>query len=803
MRNRVLQICAAALLLSLALPLYANRFQDFQRLKGEGKTAEALEVLRKEIAKPSFFLSGGAQPVYIRQHFLLTLGEYAGRVGVTSEFDTEAHGVYEQGVEKYARNNSELRAILDNGIALYFSNSYRNGLALPYMRKELEYWESAGNPMRMTLGYDAIASAYWDMGEFELSRYYMEKALESAAGYFVLGKRPSDINEWSEYWNILGKHMDNAGQVGDVELLERLWKLQEPIEPQYWGNGALTGFTAAQHFALASQVERGREMLAKASELWLAFPGRSSNARLKMLGDAAEICTRGIVSVAAKAYTAATTDLEECLESNTEVGLKEHDASFKQKLGLSYEGSGKPEEAIAAYREAIAATEVSRASYSVAERAKFFRTFFRKSYWGLVRVQAKRARQDQAAFFEALHTSELVRGRQLGELIDPQTAERITPASLKTLQTQLPADAVVLAYTATDTELVVLAMARDRLLASVTPYDRKAFATLVRGIAAGLARPTSNLQALNGRLLKMSNQVLAEVRPLLAGRKRITALPDGIMNMVPFELLSAAEDAYKPLIADYVVSVSPSLLFIEYAERQRRTGRASNLVALADPNYSKPDTLAAATWEEIEVATRGSRYLSYFEPLPETRSEAAAIAKMFAGEKVDLLVGGDALESRLKTTDLEGYGFLHFATHGILGGEVPGIGEPALVLGDEPGEDGFLTSTEVGALKINAELTVLSACNTGSGEFVTGEGVMGMSRAFLAAGSLSVVVSLWPVASQQTERLMVEFYRLQRAGKPAAEALREAKLKMIAQAQKTGSAESHPFFWAPFILLGG
>jgi CHAT domain-containing protein len=157
---------------------------------------------------------------------------------------------------------------------------------------------------------------------------------------------------------------------------------------------------------------------------------------------------------------------------------------------------------------------------------------------------------------------------------------------------------------------------------------------------------------------------------------------------------------------------------------------------------------------------------------------------MFAGEKVDLLVGGDGLDSRLEASDLDEFEFLHFATHGILGGEVPGVGGPALVLGDEPGEDCFLTSTEVGELKINAELIVLSACNTSSGELVTGEGVMGMSRAFLAAGSLCLVGSLWPVASQQTERLVVDFYRLQRAGRPAAEALRDAKLNMIEQARR-------------------
>jgi CHAT domain-containing protein len=275
------------------------------------------------------------------------------------------------------------------------------------------------------------------------------------------------------------------------------------------------------------------------------------------------------------------------------------------------------------------------------------------------------------------------------------------------------------------------------------------------------------------------------------------------MNTVPFELLSASEDSYRPLVAEFTVTASPSLVFVQYAERERYAGAGASLMALADPKYGKPKSLAAATTEEVQAATRGSKFLSYFEPLPETRSEVEAIAKAFGGEMTNLLLGENAIESKVKSLNLGQYRYLHFATHGILGGEVPGIGEPALVLGDEPGEDGFLTASEVGKLKLGAEMTVLSACNTGSGEYVSGEGVMGMSRAFLAAGSRSVVVSLWPVASKQTERLMVEFYRHMRGGKPAAEAMRAAKLDMIEQARKTGGPESHPFFWAPFILLGG
>jgi CHAT domain-containing protein len=122
-------------------------------------------------------------------------------------------------------------------------------------------------------------------------------------------------------------------------------------------------------------------------------------------------------------------------------------------------------------------------------------------------------------------------------------------------------------------------------------------------------------------------------------------------------------------------------LFIEFALRKGQSDAAGSLLALADPLYGRPASIAGATLEEVQAATRGSRHLAYFDPLPDTRTEAQAISKMFDGGKVELLLGEQALESRVKTLDLTQFGFLHFATHGILGGEVPGIGEPALVLG--------------------------------------------------------------------------------------------------------------------------
>lgn len=196
---------------------------------------------------------------------------------------------------------------------------------------------------------------------------------------------------------------------------------------------------------------------------------------------------------------------------------------------------------------------------------------------------------------------------------------------------------------------------------------------------------------------------------------------------------------------------------------------------------------------------------------------------MFDREPMKILLKDKASESELKKTNLLPYGVIHFATHGILGDDFPSMGEPALVLSKEPNEDGFLTTSEAVQLKLNSELTVLSACNTGMGEYFIGEGIMGLCRSFLLAGSNNAIVSLWSVPSDATKDLMVQFYKYYKAGFDPAEALRKAKLEMMESghilertAWRRGlkkvqtrfnqplekNQKFHPFYWSAFILVG-
>src|SRR5208337_2803494 len=188
-----------------------------------------------------------------------------------------------------------------------------------------------------------------------------------------------------------------------------------------------------------------------------------------------------------------------------------------------------------------------------------------------------------------------------------------------------------------------------------------------------------------------------------------------------------------------------------------------------------------------------------FERLPGTALEVESIAALLrtGGQSVDIREGVTATKDAVLDTDLSRFRFVHFATHGVLPVDT-GVTEPSLVLS----YDGvalshmFLSMSEILDLKLSSESVVLSACNTGSGKISRAEGVMSLGRAFLAAGSSSVTVSLWQVSDESTVVLMKNYYGGLLAGKKKSVALAEARYAVFASESKD------PFFWAPFIVIG-
>ncbi len=194
----------------------------------------------------------------------------------------------------------------------------------------------------------------------------------------------------------------------------------------------------------------------------------------------------------------------------------------------------------------------------------------------------------------------------------------------------------------------------------------------------------------------------------------------------------------------------------------------------------------------------------YITELPGSFEETKTIFKLFENQNKTALLKThlQANEEFIKSKDVSKYKYLHFATHGIVNEEEPELSGLLLAQDTTSKEDNILYTSEIYNLKLNTDLTVLSACETGLGKITEGEGVIGLTRALLYAGSKNIIVSLWQVSDASTNKLMVDFYTnfLNEKSKKSQEYskhLRKAKLKLIKQGKY-----AHPFFWSPFILIG-
>jgi len=796
--------------MSLAPPVTSpvNRCLNYVRAE---RYKEALETIRNEIANPRH--TSNKYLAKIREYAIYSLYHYVDFHGLEPGMDEEAKRYYEEGL-KYSKGDEWTQERLNIKMQQYYTWTRRFGLAIPYIRKNLEYAKKFNKTYGLIVLYDSLASAYRYMGNLALEEHYRKKALGLAKDYFVWGVKPSKQHEWLNYGIVLLTTMVTLAELGRGDEILDLWGIMEPIVKKYKKPKYHSYLEVAEYMAVSGDIDKAMGLYEQAKKIAKKEGHWYAPADLACKGAHIYLC--------ASDYETAAREAHRCIGLKFSIGQDPRPSTYRF-VALIYEGTGDLDRAINSFRESIKRHERMRSSYSVTERATFFRSVARKSYWGLIRCFAKRAlaNKNEADFLSALQASELVRGRQFGELLGAGTGERITLESLKDLRNKLTLDEIILDYMFMDQEIVLFAFTKDRQAVFVLPYERGDFRRQVLTLVEDISTPSSNLPSLYQQLAVISHKILGPVRDMVKGKRRIVVLPDGILNSIPFDLLTLEETGYRPIIEDKRVVVAPSIRYLVRSQKQLPYRRAAGLFGLADPAYTRTPDIGGLSATEMRAVARGNKHLAYFKPLTETRSEVESIADMFKGEPVKKLFGASASESALKNANLLPYGYLHLATHGILGSDVPGINEPALVLAEERGEDGFFTASEAAELRLDAELAVLSACNTGTGEYFTGEGIMGMSRSFLLAGSKSVLVSLWSVPSKETEQLMVAFYKYLRAGIATPEAIRRAKLEMIGGRpsqmgedvqEKRGITVKkgaqiighriHPFYWAAFIFIG-
>jgi CHAT domain-containing protein len=303
--------------------------------------------------------------------------------------------------------------------------------------------------------------------------------------------------------------------------------------------------------------------------------------------------------------------------------------------------------------------------------------------------------------------------------------------------------------------------------------------------------------------IEAANRIGKELIPLekdglLEEAKALIVIPDGILHYLPFETLRASigrGSGY--LVEKLVISYCPSAssLFV-LKQQKKRNVRQRALLAFGGPNYRIPLTSEHEITKKDVLSQLYDEQEFRFSSLPFSKREVLEIGKLFAKNERTILVGEKASEEAIKKLPLIEYRLIHFACHGFLDERIPFRSALILSLNAQQEDDGYLQMREIYDLTLNADLVVLSACQTGTGILERAEGPMGLARPFFYAGARSVIASLWSINDKTTVFFMKEFYRNLVEGYAAGKALQLTKIRML------NSAWSHPFYWAGFILNG-
>jgi CHAT domain-containing protein len=389
------------------------------------------------------------------------------------------------------------------------------------------------------------------------------------------------------------------------------------------------------------------------------------------------------------------------------------------------------------------------------------------------RAELTRTRAATIAKLDAQRSALRDERRELASLV---VAEPVSAAEIRATAARM--DATLVEYLVSEARLYAWVVhPSGELFAAEVPLERSRLRETVRQLHAQLngldAAALRNPEPVRKLLRQLHGWVVAPIAAHLPRTPdaHVVLVPHDVLLMVPFAALE--DSAGRPLLAAHTLVSAPSIATLRYTADKKRGAKrlqGAKLLALADP-VSPPDAAMDA--------------------LPGARMEVRGISRRFATDRRLTLEGAQASEANAKRLSA-GSSVLHFAVHGLVRDDRPW--DSALLLSPGDGEDGWLRVSELFDLELAADLVVLSGCSTGSGK-LSGDGILGLGRAFIYAGTPSVLVSQWDVSDVSTAYLMDRFYAELAAGRTKAQALRGAQLA-------TQKRYAHPALWAAFVLIG-
>lgn len=454
-------------------------------------------------------------------------------------------------------------------------------------------------------------------------------------------------------------------------------------------------------------------------------------------------------------------------------------------LGDNFEKRGDYTQAIEHYEEALGIVEEIRLSLSGEEYRSEYMAAERFAFEGLIHLLGSlhQREPDQGFDRKAFLHAERSKSRAFLDML----SDSIQPAALLDVQASIPdEESVILEYFLGDSSSCLWVITEEENAMYVLP-GREALIEGIETLRFSLTKPDpSNLSFFSQSAQMLYKQLLEPAHPFMKKKKKLVVIPDGELFYLPFEaLLSKAPkkgkdsdpSAFSYLVNKHAIAYghSATILMNMPAGMQGEDKAQPRLLAFGDPEFT-----------------------SQYKRLDYSAEEVEKIASYFGTESADVFLQKEASEQRIKNMQLEGYNYIHFATHGTVDELIPDFSSLVLSMDPERNEDGLLQAWEIMELQINAELVVLSACETGLGKLVRGEGLIGLTRSLVYSGASSVLVSLWSVADQSTSGFMTQFYEYL-----INESLEKAfSLQMTKQDMIESTDLAHPFYWAPFILIG-
>lgn len=371
--------------------------------------------------------------------------------------------------------------------------------------------------------------------------------------------------------------------------------------------------------------------------------------------------------------------------------------------------------------------------------------------------------------------------------MDVRVGRVVRPLALDEIQRQLPDHSQILQYAVLDDKLVAWVISRTSTESIHLPLNLRELTTNVKGFVSALTKVhPRNLEEINYRAKMLHEVLIKPVEPNLNTNAVIFIVPDKILNIVPFgALISSRTGRY--FVEDYVFAIAPSSnIMIKCSDRAaaRSRPREESALVIGNPSF---DLVRFPLLPDLPAAAR----------------EAESVAGLYGTTP---LTGLNAQANRVKARMPEA-DVIHFAGHYVADERSPLLSRLLLAkaayrTSRDQGSDGVLTASEVYHLNLNrARLVVLSACTTGVERYYRGEGAIGMARPFIEAGAPLVVASLWPVDSEPTSRLMINFHKHRKLERLSAiRALRQAQLDMLISPEPI---DRDPHMWAAFVAIGG